>query len=189
MNCFQYWRSESSTVSNKTPDHCIWFNKSITDIGRLLWNDNLISRKVFSISDFVDDNGEILTYQQFRIKHRIRKEELSTTDYGSMKLALKRFNTPTITTKSLNNIDQNLGIRFFVNVSDEAMPRSSKEIRSCMISDEDPSNHLQMSTWNQHLPETLHKTWKATFFHLMRASNNFILIQHQFKILIEETVI
>ena len=183
LNCFQYWRSESSTVSNKTPDHCIWFNKSITDIGRLLWNDNLISRKVFSISDFVDDNGDILTYQQFRIKHRIRKEELSMTDYGSMKLALKRFNTPSITTKSLNNIDQNLGIRFFVNASDEATPRSSKEIRSCMISDEDPSNHLQMSTWNQHLPETIHKTWKAAFFHLIKASNNFKLIQHQFKIL------
>ena len=100
-----------------------------------------------------------------------------------MKLALKRFNTPTITTKSLNNIDKNVGIRFFINASDEATPRSSKEIRCCMISDEDPSSHLQMTTWNQYFPDVVHNAWKSVFLHLIKASNNFILIQHHYKIL------
>ena len=183
LDCFQYWRSTSSTVKSRTPDLCVWSNKAITDIGRPLWNDKLIGRKVYAISDFVDNNGELLSYQQFRIRHNIRKDDLPMADYGSMKLALKRFNTPTNTTKSLNNVDKNLGIRFFINASDEATPRSSKEIRLYMISDDDPCGHLQMTTWNPHFPNSIHNTWKNIFLNLTKASNNFILIQHHYKVL------
>jgi hypothetical protein len=69
---------------NKTPDLCIWSNKAITDIGKPLWNDSdrLVERKVYSISDPVDVNGEILSYQNFRIKHIIRKEDQPMSEYG-----------------------------------------------------------------------------------------------------------
>ena len=45
LNCFQYWRTASSTASNLTPDLCIWSNKAITDIGRPLWNARLIQKR------------------------------------------------------------------------------------------------------------------------------------------------
>ena len=52
-----------------------------------------------------------------------------------------------------------------------------------MISGEDPSNHLQMVTWNQHLPESMHSAWTSIFSWLFKSTNNFILIQHHFKML------
>jgi hypothetical protein len=92
-----------------------------------------------------------------------------------MKLALKRFNMPTNTYKRLNNVNKNLGIRFFINAFDEATPRNSKEIRCCMISNEDPSS--------QHFRGSFHNSWKSIFPNLIKAANNFILIQDNYKIL------
>ena len=52
-----------------------------------------------------------------------------------------------------------------------------------MISDDDPCGHLQMTTWNPHFPNSIHNTWKNIFLNLTKASNNFVLIQHHYKIL------
>ena len=67
-------------------------------------------------------------------------EELPMSEDGSMKLVLKRFNSPSIPTKSLNNIDKDLGIRLYIYNYDKVTPRSSKEILQPMISGEDLSN-------------------------------------------------
>ena len=78
------------------------------------------------------------------------------SEHGSMKLALKRFNSPSNPTKSLIKVDKNLGTRFYISNRNEATPWSNKEIQQGMISGEDPSNHLQMITWNQRLPQSIH---------------------------------
>ena len=183
LNCYRDWRNESMAASNKTPDLCVWSNNLITDIGRKLWNEKLIQQNVYSISDFLDENGDILNYLNFRIKHRLRKDDLSMTEYGGMKLALKRFNNPLSLSKNIQNIDKNLGIRLFINTLGEATLHSSKQIRSKMISESDPGTHTQMTTWKQYLPESICSMWKNIFINLHKASNNYKLIQHHYKIL------
>ena len=68
---------------------CVWKNPSITDMGRKLDNKLLIDNNILYLSDFIDSEGNVLPYLLFRYKFGI-SNELKTTDYLNIKLAIRR---------------------------------------------------------------------------------------------------
>ncbi len=182
LNCYGEWRLNSALACNKTANLCVWYTKTITDIGRKLWHDRLISRRVLYLSDFLDDDGNVMDYNNFRYRHHIiRTIDLSKTEYAGIKLGLRRYDTPTIPTKSLKNVDEMISMKFFTKFDTYACC-SSKMIREKMTSDSDPCSHHQMNMWSNLLPGTVILSWTTIFSSLHKTTNNFKLKQHQFKI-------
>ena len=68
LNCYREWKNKSAEASGGTVDHCIWNNSFITDIGSKFWNALLISKNIMYLSQFVNENGEVMSYEQFITK-------------------------------------------------------------------------------------------------------------------------
>ena len=45
-------------------NHVVWENNKITDIGSRIWNEELISRDIMYISDFLNSDNSLMSYRQ-----------------------------------------------------------------------------------------------------------------------------
>ena len=63
-------------------NHVVWANKSITDIGSQLWNENLIYRGILYITDFLNEDSTIMNYNQFCVNWDLDVSEI--TSIGTM---------------------------------------------------------------------------------------------------------
>ena len=57
-----------------------------------MWNENLISRGILYISDFLAPDKSIMNYDQFREKWNLEITEISARQYVDLKMAIRRFN-------------------------------------------------------------------------------------------------
>ena len=79
-------------------NHCIWGNNLIRDIGSKMWNISLIDNDLNYLTDFINAEGEVMSYRDFCMTtlsgcwHIITNKE-----YVDIKMALRRFNTPCAT--------------------------------------------------------------------------------------------
>ena len=105
LSCYSDWKSRSAAAGNGTVNHCIWGNGVISGLASVQWNPNLLDKNIYYISHFVTEEGEIMAYNQFLKKWEIRSSELSSTEYASIRLALRRFNCPNTYTKNVKYID------------------------------------------------------------------------------------
>ena len=65
LDAYREWKDRTSIATKKCINHCIWGNNLITDIGSKLWLSNLIECNVNYLTDFVDSNGSVLSYEEF----------------------------------------------------------------------------------------------------------------------------
>ena len=65
VNSYSEWKNNSAKFNDKCINHCIWENGLITDIGSKLWVPKLINYNIVYLSDFVNKQGEVMTYQEF----------------------------------------------------------------------------------------------------------------------------
>ena len=100
-------------AKNSSVNYCVWANRLITDVGAKLWNKTLIDKGFMYISDFLTEDKSIMTYEQFREAKNLSILEISSSDYVKIKMAIRRYDCPTIITKSISNIDHNTMIDFF----------------------------------------------------------------------------
>ena len=188
LECYQEWKSRVSNIKNKTINECVWGNVVVTGRGiNKLWNSALIDRRVMYLTDFIDTEGLLLTYNEFRYKHNINRSLFSTNEYVTIKLALRRFNNPNNCFKSLINIDPDINLSLFFCDAYSSTPTNivTKTIRQMMSLKHDPFTNHQLNFWAnqcQLISRGVGIDWSSIFSSLYKITNNFKLIQHQYKI-------
>ena len=179
LNCYREWKNRSADASGGTMDHCIWNNSFITDIGSKFWNAVLISKNIMYLSQFVNENGEAMSYEQFITKWDLRVHDLNRTEFATIRMAIRRFNCPNSQSKNISLIDPDISLKFFTRRSNKAL--RSKNIRDKMASSDSPNTLPPMLKWNEELNTNV--DWWGVFSTLFFSfSNNFKLIQFHYKI-------
>ena len=184
VECYSTWKQKAANSKNKTSNFCVW-GGGIPGGQSLLWSDTLIQKNIIYASDFVNELGQMYSYQQFRYKHNIRIQTFTKTEFASVKLALRRFNVPDNMQKSLHGIDASISLQIFLG-SDlkSVIDPSCKEIRGAMIQS---SRQIclscpQFEKWSNELEGLSNEKWTEIFVKLYKQSNHMKLIQHQYKI-------
>ena len=156
--------------------------RSITDIGRKLWVAQLIDNNINYISEFVNLEGKVMSYKEFCTHTLDHCGWLITKrEYVDLKMALRRFNNPSIPQKDLSNIDPNLKLRFFT----DTLPTKFKasKIRDLSNLKVDMTEILSLKNWSRDLGLEL-IDWKSVFKNMYGGfTKNLKLIQFEYKLL------
>ena len=94
-------------------NHVVWANKSITDKGSQLWNENLIYRGILYITDFLNEDSTIMNYNQFCVNWDLDVSEITSRDYVDIEMAICSFNCFTISNRNITKIDNEACLKFF----------------------------------------------------------------------------
>jgi hypothetical protein len=179
LACYQEWKTEVAAAGSSSINHCVWENKLITDIGAKLWNEVLINKGIHYISDFLDTNNQILDYLGFLRRHNIRQNDVPASRYLVIKMAIRRFNCPSVIPRSVEVVNINLTLALL----DSALPLKGKKIRTMMTSPTTPNDLSPLASWSLELGAQ-DMDWKAVLNRIYyRLSNNFKLLQFQYKLL------
>jgi hypothetical protein len=183
LNCFNEWKESTAKAFVCTFDACVWGNPKITDIGSKMWNEALIQRGIIYLSDFMGSDFEILSYNEFRQKHSIQLSSLTATQYVSIKLAIRRFNNPNCANKCIERVDKTISLDVITN-SRRITGITSKILRDKMRPSLDTNNITQLKYWTDLFPQNMQVevNWYDIFKNLYATTNNFKLIQHQYKV-------
>ena len=177
LSCYSDWKIRSAAAGNGTVNHCVWGNRVISGLASLRWNTNLLDKNIYYISHFVTEEGEIMTYNQFLNKWEIRSSELSSTEYASIRLALRRFNCPNTYTKNVKYIELDSCLSFL----NKHTKLRSKVLRDKISSVEDPKSLAPMRKWGMELDHSV--DWISVFSNLFFSlTNHFKLIQFHYKL-------
>ena len=187
LSCYSIWKVRASQASNGTPNHCIWANKQITDIGSKMWNPALIDRGILYLSHFLSDEGRLLSFDQFKRKWRLLEDYISSTQYASIKLAIRRFNCTNDVNRNIAFVDTDVALTFLFDNNLESIPtrRSmrGRQVRNKMIDNLNPNTLHPLITWGRDLNHQI-IDWSSVFSSLFFCfSNNFKLIQFYYKLL------
>ena len=187
VNSFIKWKQKVSLCRNKTINFCLW-GGGIPGAGQgSMWNEYLISRNIIYAKDFVDDNGELYDYNGFRYRHNVRLEDLTKSEFASLRLALRRFDTPGDMKKSLANIDPCINLSIFLGDRNGTLVHTdTKTIREMLIISQNFEflSQPQFHKWSTDIPELQNEvTWQNIFTNMYKISNHNRLVQHQYKIL------
>jgi hypothetical protein len=69
----------------------------------ITFSEPLINKKILYISDFVDENGQLRSYDRLRYHYNIRNQSFTETEYAKIVIA-RRFHSQSNNIKSLSNI-------------------------------------------------------------------------------------
>ena len=184
LNCYSEWKVSAARAADCAINQCVWGNSAITDIGSKLWNIAIIQKRIYHLSDFLSSEAAILNYNEFRYKYNIIPSVLSTTDYVAIKLAIKRFNNPNSKNRSIERVDENICLKILIDNDRSITGITSKLIREKMLSTPNTDNVTQLKYWVDLFPQNVQEEicWQEIFKNLYATTNNFKLIQHQYKI-------
>ena len=105
----------SANVNENCINHCVWGNKLVTDIGSTLWVPYLIIYNINYLSDFVNSDGEVMSYKEFCVKTLAHSwHVISKREYVDLKMAIRRFNCINIPQKNVKNINPSLSLNLAV---------------------------------------------------------------------------
>ena len=178
--CFDSWKAKVSKCRDQTINYCIW-GGGMPSVGQtLFWNNTLINKNIFYISDFVNGDGQLHNYVSFRHQFNIRSQSFTKTEFTDIVLALRRFHTDSNNRKSLSNIGQKINLTIFLESRSNLVQIESKKIREMMIIK--PVNTFmsqpQFRKWSDTLGGIIEETWVATFDNLYKTTNHMKSMQH-----------
>lgn len=183
LNSYQEWKSKCSIAGECTINHCIWGNDKITDIGSSLWNTELIYKGIMYLTDFITENGDILPYPNFLRRWGLSNRQVSTTNYASIKLAIRRFHNPNTSTRNTSTVNKLLSVAFFSGINGDYKMVKGMKIREQMATRSPVENIRSLRKWSDELGLD-DIDWSSVFTNLFYSlTNNFKLIQYQYKLL------
>ena len=182
VNSYSEWKNNSAKFNDKCINHCIWENGLITDIGSKLWVPKLINYNIVYLSDFVNKQGEVMTYQEFCIETLDRCWHIiSKSEYVNLRMAIRSFLDPNIPHRNPCNIDPQLCLNFFTG--DTAGNLKASKIRDLGSSKLDCYDILALQNWAKDLG-TDPIDWSRVFMIMYGGfTKNFKLLQFQYKLL------
>ena len=181
-NCYQDWKTKVAMKEGKCINHCIWGNRDFLDLSTKDWKTKLINYNVFHLSDFINVDGTIMTYRDFCTKTLAGSwQVISANEYVYIRMAIRRFHTPSQSTKNVANIDSDSCLSFFTQVTQSQL--KGRRIREKGVILQKPEELPALKAWGQNL-EMENINWKEVFNNLYsKFTNNFKLIQFQYKLL------
>jgi hypothetical protein len=66
VDCYSTWEQKAGIIQSKTSNFCVWGGGFPGSSQSLLWSDALIHKNIIYASDFVNELGQMYSYQQFR---------------------------------------------------------------------------------------------------------------------------
>lgn len=178
LSCYSEWKTGAAARTNGSINHCIWKNSLITDIGSRLWNQKLIESGVLYITDFLSESGIILTYNEFLLKWDINRSQFSANRYVDIKMALRRYDCPTSSSKSLKFVESKVNLSFF-----ESKTVKGRDIRNMITPNVDVNSLTPLKEWKRILK---HYTidWSGILYNVRyNVTNNFTLMQFHYKLM------
>ncbi len=181
-NCYQEWKSKVAMNDGKCINHCIWGNRDFLDLSSKHWKTKLIEYQLVHLSDFINEDGTIMTYRDFCINTLSGSwQVISATEYVNIRMAIRRFHTPSQSTRNVSNIDDEICLRFFTQTTQRQL--RGRRIREKGVKLQKPEELPALKAWGQNM-ELENINWKAVFNNLYsKFTNNFKLIQFQYKLL------
>ena len=182
VQCYLNWKNTTAKSTNACINHCIWGNSLITDIGRKLWLPKLIDYDINYLSDFVNSDGEVMSYQEFckeslnHCWHIINKRE-----YVDIKMAIRRFHNYDFPQKNVANILPSLCLKFYTDSGTEGL--KAKNIRDISVKKMEFNEILPLNNWARELGN-ISIEWKLVFRNLYGGfTKNHKIVQFQYKLL------
>ena len=184
LDCYTEWKEKVSNAKESCINHVVWSNKKITDIGSRLWNGELISRKIYYISDFINVDYSIMTYDEFRVKWNIDRSNLSSREYVDIKMAIRNFNCSYLPERNITRLDSQISLLFFKdNIGNIKDNINGKIVRKEMATFKSPNNLPALKQWSRDL-DKIDFDWSEILNNIFTGiTNNFKLIQFQYKLL------
>ena len=186
LDTYSNWRERATTAicSKNTINHCVWGNKMIPPIGEKLWNEYLIHNDINYISDFMaEDDSSLLNHTDFIRLHNLDSFYLPVSAYNNITSAIGSFNWPNKKNRDIDYMNKDLTLHFF---NPPTSPNTEKVkgnfIRSKMRKPHSPQDLTPIKTWMETL-SYIAIDWDHVFYNLYTISNNFKLIQSQYKLL------
>ena len=184
LMCYTEWKTKVANARGECINHIVWANKEITDIGSQMWNETLISRGIKYISDFLAPGNSVMTYDQFRENWNLSISEISRKQYVDVKMAIRRFNCPTIASRDISQVDRAACLSFFFNDNGSIkISINGKIIRNEMYNPISPNLLPALKEWSRELDKN-DIDWCQVLNNLFTGiTNNYKLIQFQYKLL------
>ena len=177
LNSYQDWKSKTAEARDVSINHCIWANKNITDVGTKLWDECLISKGIFYLDHFLAEDRSILSYTDLLERWGLNTSDFSKNRYVNIKMAIRRYDCPSVSLKSISNIQVD------VNLSPFKKPIRAKLVRMTLIKGFDIDTLTPLRAW-QELFDTRRVDWNEILYNnRFTLCNNLKLIQFQYKLL------
>lgn len=179
LSCYSKWKDAAALRTGGSVNYCVWGNSLITDVGTRLWNINLINRGVLYITDFLDVSLSIYSYSEFLIKWGLGVNDISSMQYVNIKMALRRYDCPSISSKSIRLVEVNTNLSFVTNLRFA----TGKHFREAITPAGDASELPPLKVWTRALKR--HSVdWGAILYNNNKeVTNNLPMIQFQYKFL------
>ena len=100
---------------------------------------------VLYITDFLSDSRNILSYNEFLHKWDITRSQFSTNNYVDIKMALRRYDCPTTSSKSLRFVESNVNLTFFNNTTVKG-----RELRNMITTNIDIDSLTPLKEWKRY---------------------------------------
>ena len=179
--CFAEWKKARAEACDSSINHCIWGNHLITDIGAKLWNDYLINRGLLYLSDFLSEDNQVLNYNSFISKHHISTRTITPSIYLNIKMAIRRYDCPAVTSKSLAMINQEINLS---SINNKYTKIKGGTIRGMMTKAASPNELSALKSWSTDIKRTS-IDWQSVFIRLYgNFTNNYKLLQFQYKLML-----
>ena len=181
LTCYSKWREAAAEKLGGSVNHCVWGNSRITDVGARLWNMNLINQGIMYITDFLNDSFVILNYRDFLSKWGLNVDTISSIEYVNIKMALRRYDCPSIASKSISLVETKINLSFITNRT----VVTGKHFREAITPAEDANTLAPLKVWTRALKRYSNSiNWGAVLYNNNKGvTNNFRMVQFQYKFL------
>ena len=184
LTTYVQWKNKIVNVKGTCLNHAVWANKSITDIGSQLWNENLIYRGILYITDFLNEDSTIMNYNQFCVNWDLDVSEITSKDYVDIKMAIRSFNCSTISNRNITKIDNEACLTFFRYNWSGKNNLSGKILREKMYMPKSPDSLPSIKKWSRELGRYSINWGQILSNTFTGVTNNYKLIQFQYKLLL-----
>jgi len=177
---YELFLSKAELAGDCIRNRCIWNSKCITDIGRPLYNQNLIDYGLTYVTDFLceDQNKEyyIPSFSEFKASIMGGMEIVNSTIYLKIKMGIKR----AFTGQKLNKIDKDMKASVLLNSKGEA--KGSGELRKSLTYNKVQFEDIKPCVrWESFFQAEI--PWLSSFETLYTTSGTNKLLEFQYKLI------
>ena len=175
---YNLFLTNTENATDSLRDSCIWYNRHITDLGRPLFNQNLVDAGIMYVSDFVSEDLEgksyVLSNQKFQAEMLGGMQLVNMTEYRNIKMGIKRAFPET----KLQLIDKDIKLDFLLNKKGES--KKSGEVRAKTYKRVKFEEITPLPKWNENLSSDI--PWLDTFECLYQTTSTNKLLEFHYKL-------
>ena len=188
LNCYYGWRKRSAANLNGGIDPCVWHHNMIPPRGSHIWHSGLIENNILYVSDFINDMGGLLKYNEFLLTRNIDHRVITSRDYNNIYNCIKHFNRPSTTNRDISKVVCSATLKFFApnkfNQNSRDVVIGGKTIRKSLMGYFPAEDLTPLKTWQKSLGIG-HQVaeWGTIMYNCFTISNNLKIVQFQYKLL------